>query len=255
MAKTMTRSGQILMMLLFACLGAAATADEEPQPPADQRNPDRPGTSGLRFRYGFAAFGGLRALQIDSRLFGANEMHFGITEDDFDSGRLGLELDFAVLPMVEILVGFDIGQADTRGSYLDAVGIDGSTIEHAALLSITDHSIGARIRPLPERRASPYLVVGLARTSYEYSESGLFVDSETSGIYFDELGERQSLMGFFAGAGLDVAVVLLPFERRVDLFGEIRYNRNQGSHADDFSEFGDLNVARTGALFGFRVRF
>ena len=155
----------------------------------------------------------------------------------------------------KILVGFDTGQADTRGSYLDLVYADGSEIEHSALLSITEYTIGARIRPLRERRASPYLVLGLSRASYEYSELGQFVDFETSDIFHDEFGERQSLTGFFAGAGLDFALVWMPFERRMDAFGEFRYHRNQGRHVDDFSEFGDLTVARTGVLLGFRVRF
>ena len=251
----MTPTGRILTALLLGCLATPATADEGSQPPRNTRNPDRAQGGGSRPRYGFSAFGGFRALQIDSALFAANEADFGITEDDFGSGRLGFELDYSLFPMLEILVGFDTGQADTRGSYLDLVYADGSEIEHSALLSITEYTIGARIRPLRERRASPYLVIGLSRASYEYSELGQFVDFETSDIFHDEFGERQSLTGFFAGAGLDFALVWMPFERRMDAFGEFRYHRNQGRHVDDFSEFGDLTVARTGVLLGFRVRF
>lgn len=252
----MTRFARALTWLLAAaCLATAAMAEGEAQPPRGTRSQDRPQPTGARPRYGFSAFGGFRVLQIDSRLFEANEAEFGLTEDDFRSGRLGFELDYALLPMLEILVGFDTGQAETHGAYLDLVYDDGSDIEHSALLSVTDYRLGVRIRPFRQGRASPYLVVGIARTSYEYSERGEFVDFANFDIYHDDLGERLSLTGFFAGAGLDIAVVRMPFGRRLDAFGEFRYSRSAGQHRDGFASFGDLDVARVGALFGFRVRF
>lgn len=252
----MTRCRRILTCLLAAtCLATAGMAEEEAQPPRASRDPDRSQPAGARPRYGFSAFGAFRALQVESRLFDANEAEFGLTEDDFRSGRLGFELDYALLPMLEVLVGFDTGQAETHGSYLDLVYDDGSDIEHSALLSLTDYTIGVRVRPVQLGRASPYVVFGVARTSYEYSELGEFVDFENFDIYYDELRERLSLTGFFAGAGFDFAVVRMPFGRRLDVFGEFRYSRAEDQHGDDFSGFGDLGVTRVGALFGFRVRF
>ena len=252
----MTRTGHILTRLLAAaCLATAAAAEEEAQPPRRTRDPDHSQPAGARPRYGFSAFGGFRALRIDSRLFDANEAEFGLTADDFRSGRLGFELDYALLPVLEILVGFDTGQAETQGSYLDLVFEDGSEIEHSALLSMTDYTIGVRVRPFQLGRASPYAVFGASRTSYEYSELGAFVDFDNFDIYNDELGERLSLTGFFAGAGFDFAVVRMPYGRRLDVFGEFRYSRAEGRHQDDFADFGDLGVARVGARFGFRVRF
>ena len=252
----MTRFRRILTCLLAtACLATAGAAEEEAQPPRGARSQDRSQLTAARPRYGFSAFGGLRALQINSRLFEANEAEFGLTEDDFRSGRVGFELDYALLPMLEILVGFDTGQAETQGSYLDLVYEDGSEIEHSASLRLTDYTLGVRIRPFGQGRASPYVVLGVARTSYAYSEQGEFVDFENFDIYYDELDERFSLTGFFAGAGLDFAVVQLPFGRRLDVFGEFRYSRGESRHQADFSDFGDLSVARVGALLGLRVRF
>ncbi len=252
----MTRFGRSLTCLIAAaCLAATAVAEEEAQPPRGSRDPDRSRSAGARPRYGFSAFGGFRALRIDSRLFDANEAEFGLTEDDFRSGRVGFELDYALLPMLEILVGFDTGQAETEGSYLDLVYEDGSEIEHSALLSLTDYTLGVRIRPFQQGRVSPYVVFGLARTLYKYSEQGEFVNFENFDIYYDELEERSSFTGFFAGAGFDFAVVRMPFGRRLDAFGEFRYARGEGGHRDEFAVFGDLGVARLGALFGLRVRF
>ena len=252
----MTRIGPILTSLLaIACLAASAAADEEPQPPRDTRSSDRTQSGGSRPRYGLSAFGGFRLHQVESRLFDANETNFGLTDDDFNSGRLGFELDYALLPAVEIVVGFETGQAETEGNYLDLVYPDGSEIQHSALLNLTDYSVGARIRPFQRGRASPYVVFGVSWTAYEYSESGEFVNLENFDIYYDELSERQSLTGFFAGAGLDFALTRLPRGRRFDVFGEFRYSRAAGQHQDNFDGFGDLTVARTGARVGFRVRF
>ena len=242
-------------LLAAACLATVAVAEGEAQPPRGSRDPDRAPLTGARPRYGFSAFGGFRAVRMESRLFDANEAEFGLTGDDFRSGRLGFELDYALLPMLELFIGFDTGQAETHGAYLDLVYEDGSNIEHSALLGVTDYTLGARIRPFRRGRASPYVVFGAARTSFEYSELGEFVDFQNFDIYYDELGERSSLAGFFAGAGFDFAVVQMPFGRQLDVFGEFRYSRNAGQHRDDFSDFGDLGVTRVGALFGFRVRF
>ncbi len=252
----MTRFGRGLTCLIAAaCLAATPVAAEEAQPPRGSRDPDRSRSAGARPRYGFSAFGGFRALQVDSRLFDANEAEFGLTEDDFRSGRLGFELDYALLPMLEIVVGFDTGQAEVDGNYLDLVYEDGSEIEHSALLSLTDYTLGVRIRPFQQGRVSPYVVFGLARTHYKYSEQGEFVNFENFDIYYDELEERSSFTGFFAGAGFDFAVVRMPFGRRLDAFGEFRYSRGEGRHRGDFADFGDLGVARGGALFGLRLRF
>ena len=252
----MTRIGRILTLLLVsACLATPAVAGEESQPPRDARSPDRSQSAGSRPRYGLSGFVGFRVLQIDSPLFDANEADFGIVDDDFNSRRLGFELDYALLPMLEILVGFETSEADTQATYLDLVYEDGSEITHSAVLNLTDYTIGARIRPFQQGRASPYIVFGVAWTSYRYSEDGQFVNFENFDIYYDKIGERQSIAGFFAGAGLDFALARLPFGRRFDAFGEFRYARGEGQHQDDFGGFGDLRVARTGARIGFRVRF
>ena len=254
--RTTTRAGRYLTAFLVAWgLAASAAAGEEAQPPRDTRTPDRSQTGGARPRYGFSAFGGFRALQIDSRLFDANEVDFGITDNEFNSGQFGFELDYALLPMVEIVIGFDTGEADTSGAYRELVYEDGSEIEHSAVLGITEYTVGARFRPLPEARTSPYLVLGVSRTSYEYSEAGEFVNFENFDIFYDEFGERQSLVGFFAGAGLDFALARLPFGRRVEVFGELRYGRSGGTHRDEFQDFGDFSVAPVGARFGLRLRF
>ncbi len=253
---TVIRFRRIMTCLIAAaCLATGAVADEEAQPPRAGRDPDRSRPAGARPRYGFSAFGGFRALQVDSRLFDANEAEFGLTEDDFRGGRLGFELDYALLPMLEIVVGFDTGQAEVDGNYLDLVYEDGSEIEHSARLRLTDYTIGVRVRPFRLGRASPYVVFGVARTSWDYSEKGEFVNFENFDIYYDELEERVSLTGLYAGAGVDFAVVRMPFGRRLDAFGEFRYARGEGRHRDEFTDFGDLGVARAGALLGLRVRF
>ena len=257
----MIRPGQLLPTLLAtACFatfdpGTGAAAEGTSQPPRGTRYPDSSQTAGSRPRYGFSAFGGFRALQIESQLFDSNDVDFGITEGDFRSGRIGFEVDFALLPMVEIMVGFDTGGSETSGNYLDLVYEDGSEIEHSARLEMTEYTFGARVRPLPGGRVSPYLAVGVSLASYRYSETGEFVDFDTADIFYDEFEERQALFGFFAGAGLDYALVRLPYGRRIDLFGEFRYARGKGEHEDGFDGFGDLTIGRTGGLLGLRIRF
>lgn len=253
----MTRTRHILMTLLATAAFATATAAAESgQPPRRGPYPDASQRSVRDTRYAFAAYGGFRVLNVTSDLFTANEFDFGITDDDLRTSGFGFEFDFAVLPRVDISIGFDNGDAETYGSYLDLVYEDGGEIEHLAQLAMTELSLGVRFRLLGgATRVRPYLIGGVTGAYYRYTEIGDFVDFDTADIYYDEFEERSFLPGFFAGAGADVAVVRLPDGGRVELFGEFRYARSQGEHTEGFAGFGDLKLDRSGGLFGLRVRW
>ena len=252
----MTRTRHILMTLLATASFAAATAAESGQPPRRGPYPDASQRGVRETRYAISSYGGFRVLNVTSELFAANEFDFGITDDDFRTSGFGFEFDFAVMPRVDISIGFDNGDAETFGSYLDLVYEDGREIEHEARLAMTDLSLGVRLRLLGgAARVRPYLIGGVSGTYYRYTEIGDFVDFETADIYYDLFEETSFLPGFFAGAGADVAVVRLRDGGRVELFGEFRYTRVQGEHTEGFDGFGDFKLARSGGLFGLRVRW
>lgn len=246
----------LITLLATACFATAALAENPPQPPRRTPYPDASQRSVRETGYAFSTFGGFLALSAESELFVSNEFDFGITDDDFLAGIFGFEFDFRVLPRVYVSVGFDTGDADTLGSYLDLVYEDGGEIEHSARLAMTGLSLGVRLHLLDgAARVRPYLIGGVTGAYYRYSEIGEFVDFETADIYYDEFEETSFLPGFFAGAGADVAVIRLPAGGRVELFGEFRYARVEGEHTDGFDGFGDLRFDRPGGLFGFRVRW
>ena len=252
----MSRTRQFLITLFtISSLALSAAAAADGQPPRRDRYPDR-SRSARENRYALSAYGGFRVFQFDSGLFGDNEVDFGITDGDFNGGRFGVEVDYALLPKLDISIGFGNASAETRASYLDFTYDDGGEIEHAASVSTTELTLGARFRllrsPAPFR---PYLVAGVSGIFYRYLEDGEFINFETFDIYYDAYEERSFLPGFFAGVGADFRVIQLPDGRQVDLFGEFRYARSQGEHADDFGGFGDLTVGRSGGLFGVRIRF
>lgn len=253
----MTRKRRLLPILLAtAGFAATAAAEDSGQPPRRGPYPDASQRSVRETRYAFSTYGGFRLLDVKSDLFAANEYDFGITDDDFRTGGYGFEFDVAVAPRVDISIGFDTGDAETYGSYLDLVYEDGGEIEHLAQLSMTELSLGVRLRLLGgSAPVRPYLIGGISGAYYRYTEVGDFVDFETADIYYDQFEERSFLPGFFAGAGADVAVVRLPDGGRVELFGEFRYARAQGKHTEGFDGFGDLRLDRSGGLFGFRVRW
>ena len=253
----MTRTRQVLMTLLATLWIAAPTvAEDEGQPPRRSPYPDASQRSVAETRYAFSTYGGFRVLDVTSELFVANEFDFGITDGDFRTGGYGIAFDFAVLPRVDISIGFDNGKAETYGSYFDLVYEDGGEIEHSARLSMTELSLGVRFRLIGgSARVRPYLIAGATGTYYRYHEIGDFVNFDTSNIYYNEVEEKSFLPGFFAGAGADFAVWRLPSGGRIELFGEFRYARAQGEHTEGFERFGDLRLDRSGGLFGFRIRW
>ncbi len=253
----MTRTRHLLTTLLAtACFATAAAAEDDRQPPRGSPYPDARSKSAQETRYAFSAYGGFRIFDITSELFAANEFDFGITEDDFRTGGYGFEFDVAVLPQVDISLGFNAASSRTYGSYLDLVYEDGGEIEHRADLTMTELSLGVRLRLIGgAARVRPYLLAGVSGAYYRYREIGDFVDFETADIYYDEFAETSFLPGFFAGAGIDYALVQLPDRGRVELFGEFRYARSQGEHTEGFAGFGDLQLDGSGGLFGFRVRW
>ncbi|MYF76577.1 MAG: hypothetical protein F4174_04370 [Acidobacteria bacterium] len=252
----MTRTRHILMTLLATVCFVPATAADSGQPPRRGPYPDASQRSARDTRFAFSTYGGFRVLSVTSDLFAANEFDFGITDDDFRTGSFGFEFDFAVLPRVDISIGFDNGDAETYGSYLDLVYEDGGEIEHSAQLAVTDLSLGVRLRLLGgAARVRPYLIGGVTGAYYRYSEIGDFVDFETADIYYDVFEETSFLPGFFAGAGADVAIVRFRDGGSLDLFGEFRYVRSQGEHTEGFDGFGDLTLDRSGGLIGLRVRW
>lgn len=253
----MTRMRHILMTLIATvCFPVTSAAAEPGQPPRRGPYPDASQRSARDTRYAFSIYGGIRTLNATSDLFAANEVDFGITDDDFRTGGFGFEFDYAVLSQVDVSVGFTNGSADTFASYLDFVYEDGGEIEHSARLAMSELSLGVRLRLLGgAARVRPYLIGGFSGGWYRYTEVGEFVNFDTADIYYDEFREKSFLPGFFAGAGADVGVVQLPNGGRVELFGEFRYSRTQGEHTEGFDGFGDLRLDRPGGLVGFRVRW
>ncbi len=247
-----------LFLVLLALLPAAAVQASEAagQPPRRGGYPDRSSSRASTPRWGISFHTGYRALHIQSPLFDDNEYDFGTTARDFLAARYGIEFHYAVVPQVDILLGYESGNADTTASYLDLTYEDGSEIEHDASLTLQDLTLGVRIGLAPASALfRPYLLAGFSGALYEYSEVGEFVDFETSDIFYDEFQERSFLPGFFAGGGADFAIVRRPDGQRLELFGEFRYARSAGEHQDGFKGFGDLTLGRSGALFGVRFRF
>lgn len=252
----MTRTRHILMTLLATASFAAGAAAESGQPPRRGPYPDASQRSVRDTRYAFSTYGGFRVLNVTSDLFAANEFDFGITDDDLRTSGFGFEFDFAVLPRLDVSIGFENGDSETYGSYLDLVYEDGGEIEHLAQLAMTELSLGVRLRLLGgSARVRPYLIGGISGAYYRYTEVGDFVDFDTADIYYDEFEEKSFLPGLFAGAGADVAVVRLPDGGRVEFFAEFRFARSQGEHTEGFDGFGDLRLDRSGGLFGLRVRW
>ena len=246
-----------LLLIALALLPLAGAREAAGQPPRRGPYPDRSRSGGGdESRFALSLHTGFRAVDIQSGLFADNKQDFGIRERDFLAARYGLEFDFTGLPLIDIVIGVETGEREIYSSYLDYTYDDGSEIEHATRLGLTEVTLGGRIRlTRGSGRFQPYLLGGFSGTFYRYSEVGDFVDFQTDEVFYDEFVENSFQPGFFAGAGADVALVQRPYGRSIAVFGEFRYARSQGTHQNAFNGFGNLTVGRYGGIFGVRFRF
>ncbi len=219
-------------------------------PPANTRRPRQTDP-----RFGISFHSGYRALAVESELFDANELDFGLDPGDFLAARVGGEIDFAVYPRLLLTLGLDSSSARQSSSYADFVWDDGSEIEHETRLSTTELTLGVRL-PLADAaaRIRPYLVIGASGMVYDYWEDGEFVDFDTYDIFYDRYEETSFQVGMFFGAGFEVPVFRMRRGHSA-IFGEFRAARSTLEHREAFDGFGDLSVTRTGALVGIRFWF
>jgi hypothetical protein len=178
-----------------------------------------------------------------------NFLAFNIS--DFNNVTLGGEWLIGLGERAEAGLGLGIYSKTVPSVYADLVNEDFSEIEQDLKLRIVPFT--ATIRLLPFGRNSsgiqPYVGGGIGLFRWRYSESGEFVD-------FDSTIFRETYIGSGSSAGPVVLGGLRVPLGAWDIGGEIRYQKAEGSLPEDQFFSGDkIDLGGFNYLVTFNVRF
>jgi Outer membrane protein beta-barrel domain len=170
---------------------------------------------------------------------------------DFNGGSIGAEWLFGIGDYLEAGAGIGFSQRTVPSVYEFLQADDGSEIEQELKLRMVP--ITATIRYVPTGRRSsiqPYIGAGLGLIAWRYTETGSFVDIDTSDIF------RAS----YEDTGTEVVPIILggikaPVGDVFAIGGEVRWQRGDAhlSEAVDFvGDRIDLGGITYQAVFHFR---
>lgn len=169
---------------------------------------------------------------------------------DFNGATAGAEYLVGVGDWLEAGLGVGIYSRTVPSIYADLVNANGSEIEQDLKLRIVPFTATVRFLPLGRRAGvEPYVGAGVGIMNWRYSESGEFVDSDSS-IF------RAS----YVGSGTATGPVILGGVRvpigAVGIGGEIRYQKAEGDlPADQFFSGNKIDLGGWNYLATVQIRF
>ncbi len=231
-------------MKRFALLTIAAAAAVLASPAAAQYYAPE---NGLRIR------AGLFTPEASGEYFDGIFTDFTGNADDFEDGTIGVEYSRAIGPMIDLLVGGSYFESRQSQAYRDFEDSDGLPIVHDTTLEASNFELGLRLRLAPAHAAVvPYVGGGGTMVAYRLTEEGDFIDFNPppAEIFSDHFEAEGTAVGYFLMAGLDI-----PIGRDFGLFVEGRWRDAKDDLADDFEDFGELDLSGREITGGVTWRF
>jgi hypothetical protein len=170
---------------------------------------------------------------------------------DFNGGSIGAEWLYGFGDYFEAGAGIGFSQRTVPSVYEFLEAADGGEIEQDLKLRMVPFTATVRFIPTGRRSSiQPYVGAGLGLISWRYTETGSFVDIETSDIF------RAS----YEDSGTEVVPIILggvkaPVGDVFSIGGEVRWQRGDAELSEDVDFVGDridLGGITYQAVFHFR---
>jgi len=200
-----------------------------------------------------------RAL-ANSDIFAFATDQLTLSRSDFGSATLGTSLAFRMSPATDIVLDFSYSRSSQGSEFRHWIDNNNQPIEQTTALrripltlgirhylSSRGRSIG-RFAWIPARRAL-YVGVGGGMMEYKFSQSGDFIDFETTRVFFDEYISQGWTPVAQANAGLDLAL-----GRFALLNIEGRYTYAQAPMSSDFKGFNQMDLSGMAVTAGISLR-
>ena len=181
---------------------------------------------------------------------------------DFGAGNLGFDLTRTVAPRFEVVIGVDRSSSRTRSEYREWVDNNDQPIEQVTALQRTPVTASVRYF-LAERgrkigsvawvptRLVPFVSVGAGVMKFKFEQVGDFIDQQTFNVFSERLRSTGWAGVLQAGAGAQWSL-----SPRVNLTGELRYQRASGNGDEPYGDFSGykVNLSGVSTLIGLTLR-
>jgi hypothetical protein len=203
----------------------------------------------LRSEDGRVAGDTLNANRCIDVTFACEPLLFDVS--DFNGGSIGAEWLYGIGDYLEAGAGIGFSQRTVPSVYEFLEADDGSEIEQDLKLRMVPFTATVRFIPTGRRSSiQPYIGAGLGLIAWRYTETGSFVDIETSDIF------RAS----YVDSGTKVVPIILggikaPVGDVFSIGGEVRWQRGDAELSEDVDFVGDridLGGITYQAVFHFR---
>jgi hypothetical protein len=249
----------IAASLLLAASAVPAFADDDPgaatqSPLPPQAAAPPPAASAADFLFGEPrAWLSLRGSMLFPRaggdLFTFVSDQLTIDRSDLRSSGFASDVGAVLMPMVDLVIGFDMTQHEASSEYRRFVASNAQPITQFTRLKQSAISAGLRMSPAGRgrrisryafipRRVVPFGGAGMTVAHYDFSQRGQFVDFADFSIFSDRFSSNGWSIGPYVNGGADVQLW-----KRMYITFDGRYTWLHAGLDTDFSGFDGIDLA------------
>ncbi len=199
--------------------------------------------------------------RASSQIFDFSREEFTLNRFDFDAPYLGGELAFRFSERWDAAISAGWSEGRGLSEYRNWVDQDNLPIEQETIFQTVSVVVGARYyfrdrgRSIGRfawvpSRLSPFVGGGFGVVTYDFTQSGDFVDFQTLDIVTDQLTSTGAGAAAYASAGADFSL-----GKQFYLTGEARYAVASGGVEGDYSLYDGIDLSGLQLTTGISVRF
>lgn len=199
--------------------------------------------------------------RLSGHIFEFSRQEFTLNRFDFDAPYLGGEFAFRVAEQWDVAVSAGWSESHGKSEYRYWVDLNNLPIEQETTFQNTSVSVGVRYY-FNERgrsigrfawvpaRLTPFVGAGVGVASYEFTQTGDFVDFQTLDIVADELVSSGSGAAVWGGVGADLSI-----GKQLYLTGEARYTLAGSEMSGPYSTYDWIDLSGLQVTAGISVRW
>ncbi len=224
------------------------------------------GQSGNGFLFGrphvtVSLRGGIAQPTASSDVFAFSSQRLTLGRGDYLGGSYGLELGLRVAERLDVQFGVAYSDRKANSEFRDWIDNNDKPIEQTTSFRRTPITLGlkyyltspgrtlGRLAWIPAKIA-PYVSAGGGIMSYDYRQSGDFVDFKTLDVFHSTLSSHDVAAMMYGAVGVDYS--LTP---NLSVMTEARYDASRAKMNNDFQGFNHIDLSALAVTAGLNVRF